>query len=85
MEEMLFVIRKERGMVERLRGYLGWKDVRKRTKEPGSIGGGGNGNVEEEEGMVDGIEEPGKPSTLSLSRIREFRATDYIGEMNVHV
>jgi len=69
VEDMLFVIRNERGMVERLKGYLDWKDVRKRTKENGTSTGasGGGGMLDDEEGMVDNIEEPGKQLSLSVS------------------
>ncbi|GAA5829929.1 hypothetical protein JCM5353_006116 [Sporobolomyces roseus] len=74
VEDMLFVIRNERGMVERLKGYLDWKDVRKRTKENGTSTGasGGGGMLDDEEGMVDNIEEPdknlkvGKAGTIHL-------------------
>jgi transcription initiation protein SPT3 len=50
-EDLIFLIRHDRGKVNRLRTYLSWKDVRKHAKESG---GGDAGNVD-----VDNIEESG--------------------------
>lgn len=36
-EDFIFLIRHDRGKVNRLRTYLGWKDVRKKTKEDEDI------------------------------------------------
>lgn len=36
VEDVLFQIRTRLGLIERLKVYLSWKDVRKRTKEPNS-------------------------------------------------
>lgn len=48
-EDLIFLIRHDRGKVNRLRTYLSWKDVRKHAKETqGDVGPG----VE-----VDGLEE----------------------------
>lgn len=34
-EDLIFLIRHDRGKVNRLRNYLGWKDVRKKAKDDG--------------------------------------------------
>ena len=39
-EDLIFLIRHDRGKVNRLRTYLSWKDVRKHAKESGGDGGG---------------------------------------------
>lgn len=43
-EDLIFLIRDDRGKVNRLRTYLSWKDVRKRAKEDED---GGDVDVEE--------------------------------------
>jgi transcription initiation protein SPT3 len=40
-EDLIFLIRHDRGKVNRLRTYLSWKDVRKHAKDGGGDGGGG--------------------------------------------
>ncbi|KAJ7591497.1 TFIID-domain-containing protein [Mycena floridula] len=40
-EDLIFLIRHDRGKVNRLRTYLSWKDVRKHAKDSGGDGGGG--------------------------------------------
>ena len=39
-EDLIFLIRHDRGKVNRLRTYLSWKDVRKHAKDSGDGGGG---------------------------------------------
>lgn len=39
-EDLIFLIRHDRGKVNRLRTYLSWKDVRKTAKDSGGDGGG---------------------------------------------
>ena len=39
-EDLIFLIRHDRGKVNRLRTYLSWKDVRKHAKDSGGEGGG---------------------------------------------
>ncbi|KIJ37441.1 hypothetical protein M422DRAFT_178076 [Sphaerobolus stellatus SS14] len=58
-EDLIFLIRHDRGKVNRLRTYLSWKDVRKHAKD--SHGDGGPG-VE-----VDALEEGGAISTEKLT------------------
>ncbi|GAA6020041.1 hypothetical protein JCM11491_004907 [Sporobolomyces phaffii] len=66
LEDLLFVVRRDRSKLERLKLYLGWKDVRKKTRaEPtttsasaSSSAGGGGGGADDDE--IDGIEEPDK-------------------------
>lgn len=38
-EDLIFLIRHDRGKVNRLRTYLSWKDVRKHAKDSGGDGG----------------------------------------------
>ncbi|KAJ7181618.1 TFIID-domain-containing protein [Mycena crocata] len=52
-EDLIFLIRHDRGKVNRLRTYLSWKDVRKHAKDSGGDGGGGV----EVETMEDGGDE----------------------------
>ncbi|TEB37071.1 TFIID-18kDa-domain-containing protein [Coprinellus micaceus] len=40
VEDLIFLIRHDRGKVNRLRTYLSWKDVRKHAKDSGGDGGG---------------------------------------------
>ncbi|EEB92977.1 hypothetical protein MPER_08432 [Moniliophthora perniciosa FA553] len=49
-EDLIFLIRHDRGKVNRLRTYLSWKDVRKHAKDSGGDGGGGV-----EEALEDGV------------------------------
>ncbi len=57
-EDLIFLIRHDRGKVNRLRTYLSWKDVRKHAKDSGGDAGGA---VE-----VDALEEGGIASLHSL-------------------
>ncbi|GAA5900585.1 transcriptional regulator SPT3 [Sporobolomyces salmoneus] len=57
IEDLLFVIRDDVSKVERLKLYLSWKDVRKKTRAEGMNSTGGAGGEEDE---IDGIEEPDK-------------------------
>ncbi|CEQ39707.1 SPOSA6832_01270 [Sporobolomyces salmonicolor] len=50
VEDVLFLVRHDRAKVNRLRTYLSWKDVRKKTKEKET----------EADDDIDGIEEPDK-------------------------
>jgi len=59
-EDLIFLIRHDRGKVNRLRTYLSWKDVRKHAKE---TGGGDGGTVE-----VDALEE-GEKLTAKAQKI----------------
>jgi transcription initiation protein SPT3 len=40
-EDLIFLIRHDRGKVNRLRTYLSWKDVRKHAKDSGGDAGAG--------------------------------------------
>lgn len=40
-EDLIFLIRHDRGKVNRLRTFLSWKEVRKHAKDSGGDGGGG--------------------------------------------
>ena len=53
-EDLIFLIRHDRGKVNRLRTYLSWKDVRKHAKDSGGDGGGGV----EVETLEDGADGP---------------------------
>ena len=48
-EDLIFLIRNDRGKVNRLRTYLSWKDVRKRAKEESS---GDPLEIEDEDKML---------------------------------
>lgn len=56
-EDLIFLIRHDRGKVNRLRTYLSWKDVRKHAKDPGADGGG----AVEVDNLEDGDGAPGQP------------------------
>ncbi|KAJ7650452.1 TFIID domain-containing protein [Roridomyces roridus] len=51
-EDLIFLIRHDRGKVNRLRTYLSWKDVRKHAKDSG-----GDGGAVEVEALEDGGDE----------------------------
>lgn len=53
-EDLIFLIRHDRGKVNRLRTYLSWKDVRKHAKDSGGDGGAGV-EVETLEDGADGV------------------------------
>lgn len=57
-EDLIFLIRHDRGKVNRLRTYLSWKDVRKHAKDSGGDGGG----AVEVDAMEDGAD--GEPRRL---------------------
>ncbi|RXW25740.1 hypothetical protein EST38_g23 [Candolleomyces aberdarensis] len=53
MEDLIFLIRHDRGKVNRLRTYLSWKDVRKHAKDSGGDGGGAvDDAIEEDDKMT---------------------------------
>jgi hypothetical protein len=64
-EDLIFLIRHDRGKVNRLRTYLSWKDVRKHAKDSGGDGGGGV-EVETLEDGADGTS-PFTPSYTLLT------------------
>ena len=60
-EDLIFLIRHDRGKVNRLRTYLSWKDVRKHAKDSGGDGGGGV----EVETLEDGADGPYCPHNFA--------------------
>lgn len=58
-EDLIFLIREDRGKVNRLRTYLSWKDVRKKAKEDDAGPGGADVDVE-----LDGAGDGGDRSTM---------------------
>ncbi len=64
-EDLIFLIRHDRGKVNRLRTYLSWKDVRKHAKDSGGDGGGGV-EVETLEDGADGTSSSSMSATVSL-------------------
>ena len=70
-EDLIFLIRHDRGKVNRLRTYLSWKDVRKHAKDGGGEGGAGV-EVETLEDGADGTDSPVPPPAL-LTRISTCR------------
>ena len=82
-EDLIFLIRHDRGKVNRLRTYLSWKDVRKHAKDSGGDGGGGV----EVETLEDGAD-----GTLSYDHTCYkvvliwllLRQVDYEGTENYH-
>jgi len=54
-EDLIFLIRHDRGKVNRLRTYLSWKDVRKHAKDSAGGEGGGGVEVENLEDGADGM------------------------------
>ncbi|KAF8681209.1 Transcription initiation factor IID, 18kD subunit [Rhizoctonia solani] len=61
-EDLIFLIRYDRGKVNRLRTYLGWKDVRKNAKQDGD--GAGAAEVDIDEGQAD--EATAKPRKMTV-------------------
>ncbi|QRW01418.1 Transcription initiation factor IID, 18kD subunit [Ceratobasidium sp. AG-Ba] len=61
-EDLIFLIRYDRGKVNRLRTYLGWKDVRKNAKQDGD--GAGAAEVDIDEGQAD--EATTKPRKMTV-------------------
>ena len=70
-EDLIFLIRHDRGKVNRLRTYLSWKDVRKHAKDSGGDGGGGV-EVENLEDGADGEIFYASFSFLYIIIIRHF-------------
>ncbi|KDN48007.1 hypothetical protein RSAG8_03023, partial [Rhizoctonia solani AG-8 WAC10335] len=62
-EDLIFLIRYDRGKVNRLRTYLGWKDVRKNAKQDGDGAGAAEG-VDLDEGQAD--EATTKPRKMTV-------------------
>lgn len=58
-EDLIFLIRHDRGKVNRLKLYLGWKDVRKKAKEDGG-----------DEKDIDAFEEQGTDTKLPSQKLR---------------
>lgn len=56
VDDLLFVLRDDASKVERLKSYLGWKDVRKKTRAEPT----GPSATTADEDEIDGIEEPDK-------------------------
>ena len=67
-EDLIFLIRHDRGKVNRLRTYLSWKDVRKHAKDSGGDGGGG---VE-----VEALEDGADGMSFSAHALRTLMALD---------
>ncbi|KAG8696170.1 Transcription initiation protein spt3 [Ceratobasidium sp. 395] len=61
-EDLIFLIRYDRGKVNRLRTYLGWKDVRKNAKQDGD--GAGAAEVDIDDGQAD--EATTKPRKMTV-------------------
>ncbi|KAG8679789.1 Transcription initiation protein spt3 [Ceratobasidium sp. 394] len=61
-EDLIFLIRYDRGKVNRLRTYLGWKDVRKNAKQDGD--GAGAAEVDIDDGQAD--EATTKPRKMTI-------------------
>lgn len=64
-EDLIFLIRHDRGKVNRLRTYLSWKDVRKHAKDSGGDGGGGV-EVDVEDGADDKLTAKAQKITIKL-------------------
>lgn len=71
-EDLIFLIRHDRGKVNRLRTYLSWKDVRKHAKDSGGDGGGGV----EVETMEDGADGQFTLALHSLGSLTEYESID---------
>lgn len=54
-EDLIFLIREDRGKVNRLRTYLSWKDVRKKAKEDDAGPGGADVDVDLDEADKSGM------------------------------
>ncbi|CAE6516239.1 unnamed protein product [Rhizoctonia solani] len=63
-EDLIFLIRYDRGKVNRLRTYLGWKDVRKNAKQDGD--GAGAAEVDIDEGQAGADEGTTKPRKMTV-------------------
>ncbi|KZP13452.1 TFIID-18kDa-domain-containing protein [Athelia psychrophila] len=65
-EDLIFLIRHDRGKVNRLRTYLSWKDVRKHAKDSGGDGGGGVEVETMEDGADDKLTAKAQKITIKL-------------------
>ncbi|KAK0190479.1 TFIID domain-containing protein [Armillaria mellea] len=65
-EDLIFLIRHDRGKVNRLRTYLSWKDVRKHAKDSGGDGGGGVEVETLEDGADDKLAAKAQKITIKL-------------------
>ena len=65
-EDLIFLIRHDRGKVNRLRTYLSWKDVRKHAKDSGGDGGGAVEVENLEEGTDDKLASKAQKITVKL-------------------
>ncbi|PPQ69257.1 hypothetical protein CVT26_003669 [Gymnopilus dilepis] len=63
-EDLIFLVRHDRGKVNRLRTYLSWKDVRKHAKDSG--GDGAAVEVEAEDGPDDKLTAKAQKITIKL-------------------
>ncbi|KAG8218893.1 TFIID-18kDa-domain-containing protein [Butyriboletus roseoflavus] len=65
-EDLIFLIRHDRGKVNRLRTYLSWKDVRKHAKDGGGEGGAGVEVETLEDGADDKLAAKAQKITIKL-------------------
>ncbi|KAF8806218.1 TFIID-18kDa-domain-containing protein [Phlegmacium glaucopus] len=65
-EDLIFLIRHDRGKVNRLRTYLSWKDVRKHAKDSGGEGGAGVEVETLEDGPDDKLTAKAQKITIKL-------------------
>ncbi|EGO02212.1 hypothetical protein SERLA73DRAFT_86475 [Serpula lacrymans var. lacrymans S7.3] len=65
-EDLIFLIRHDRGKVNRLRTYLSWKDVRKHAKDSGGEGGAGVEVETLEDGADDKLTTKAQKITIKL-------------------
>ncbi|KAF8638558.1 hypothetical protein AX17_002101 [Amanita inopinata Kibby_2008] len=65
-EDLIFLVRHDRGKVNRLRTYLSWKDVRKHAKDSGGDAGGGVEVETLEDGADDKITAKAQKITIKL-------------------
>lgn len=54
IDDLIFLIREERGKVNRLRNYLSWKEVRKKAKSDDAATGGAGADIDMDEFDVAG-------------------------------
>ncbi|PPQ63129.1 hypothetical protein CVT24_005769 [Panaeolus cyanescens] len=66
-EDLIFLIRHDRGKVNRLRTYLSWKDVRKHAKDSGGDAGAGIEVENLEDGPDDKLASKAQKITIKLS------------------
>ncbi|KIK53290.1 hypothetical protein GYMLUDRAFT_49470 [Collybiopsis luxurians FD-317 M1] len=65
-EDLIFLIRHDRGKVNRLRTYLSWKDVRKHAKDSDNAAGGGGVDEALEDGADDKLAAKAQKITIKL-------------------